>query len=63
MEMEIGQTFNYKGKLWKFEGSFQYKGSDRVLATARRWVKSKQHWSSSVLIVCLLKEAEDNKVN
>lgn len=56
--MTKGQTFTYKGKLWSFERAFQYKGSDRVLAAARRWIKSTRKWSGTVLLVCSIEEAE-----
>lgn len=57
--MTQGQTFTHKGKLWSFERSFQYKGSDRVLVAARRWIKSTQKWSGTVLVVCTLDEAKE----
>lgn len=56
--MTKGQTFIHKGKLWNFDSTIQYKNSGRVLVAARRWIKSTQKWSSSILMVCTLEEAE-----
>lgn len=60
--MQHGDEFEYNGNRYQFDRYFQYKTpvNSPILISAKRWIKSKQKFSSISLLIAKKGDVEIN---